>query len=373
MAVFLSAISHHAGMLDLGVILTHLIYNKPFLLNSSLGPVPSHSSLPTHMPPPVLNLLVDEDYYGIGPLYHADDQVTSYRSTNFSPYRGIRGPAVSPDSVEMDLNAYGTRAPSATPIRKSSFERRSNRLISVLTDTRDSSSRGKRILKKSYRKESNTFSESYLSFDENRSLSKQSDENDNDDLDFISPYELEILSHIRDSISPSRLYSETSANSPSLSSNSDQSELGLSENKCLNKVIVKLPVEHQDEVSQGKRWKSAPPKVSSEATVKESAQSTRPELPSRAKTEINPSLISYYTIHTDRCPSSHQKAHPSLLPTLSPKKSDKKMNKSQGHSDTGLLGDLENMLCIHAVFNYQGDSRSSRQKFQNDKLPLIVK
>ena len=279
---------------------------------------------------------------------------------------------MSPDSVEMDLNAYGTRAPSATPIRKSSFERKSNRLVSASTDTRDSSSRGKRILKKSYRKESNTFSEGYSLFDENKSLSKQSDENDNDDLDFISPYELKILSHIRDSVSPSRLYSETSANSPSLSLNSDQPELGLSENECQNKVVVKLPVEHQEEVSQGKRWKSAPAKVSTEGRVKESAQSARPELPSRAKTEINPSLISYYTIHTDRCPSSHQRAHPSLLPTLAPKKSDKKMNKSQGHSDTGLLGDLKNMLCIHAVFNYQGDSRSSRQKFQTDKRPLLL-
>ena len=324
------------------------------------------------MPAPVLNLLVDEDYYGIGSLYHADDQVTSYRSTNFSPYRGIRGPAVSPDSVEMDLNAYGTRAPSATPIKKPSFERRSRRLVSASTDTMDSSSRAKRILKKSYRRESNTFSEGNSLFDENKSLSKRSDENDNNDLDFISPYELEILSYIRDSVSPSRLYSETSANSPSLSLNSDQPELGLSENEYQNRVIIKLPVEHQEEVSQGKRWKSAPAKVSTEGRVKESAQSARPELPSRAKTEINPSLISYYTIHTDRCPSSHQKAHPSLLPTLSPKKSDKKMNKSQGHSDTGLLGNLKNMLCIHAVFNCQRDSRSSRQKFQSEKLPLLL-
>ena len=278
---------------------------------------------------------------------------------------------MSPDSVEMDLNTYGTRAPSATPIRKSSFERKSNRLVSVSTDIVDSFSRGKRIPKKNSRKESNTFSEGYLSFDENKSLSKQSDENDNDDLDFISPYELEILSHIRDSVSPSRLYSETSTNSPSLSPNSEP-ELGLSENECQNKVIVKLPVEHQEEVSPGKRWKSAPAKVSTEGRVKDSAQSARPELPSRAKTEINPSLISYYTIHTDRSPPPNQRAHPSLLPTLSPKKSDKKMNKSQGHSDTGLLGDLENMLCIHAVFNYQGDSHSSRQKFQTDKLPLLL-
>ena len=321
------------------------------------------------MPAPVLNLLVDEDYYGIGPLYHADDQVTSYRSTNISPYRGIRGPAVSQDSDEVDLNTYGTRAPSATPIRKSSFERRSSRLVSVSADTVDSFSRGKRVPKKNSRKESNTFSEGYLSFDENKSLSKQS--NDNDDLDFISPYELEILSHIRDSGSPSRLYSETSTNSPSLSPNSEP-ELGLSDNGCQNKVIVKLPVEHQEEVSPGKRWKSAPAKVSTEATVKESAQSARPELPSRAKTEINPSLIRYYTIHTDRSPPPNQTAHPSLLPRLLPKKSDKKMNKSQGHSKTGLLGDFENMLCIHAVFNYQRDSHSLRQKFQNDKLPLLL-
>ena len=327
------------------------------------------------MPAPVINLLVDEDYYGIGPMYHSDDQVTSYRSTNYSRYGGIRVPAVSPDSVEMDLNTNGTRAPSATPIRKFSFEGRISRLVSASTETVDSSTRRKRILKKSYRKESNTFSEGHSLFDdENKSLSKQSDENNNDDLDFISPYELEILSHIRDSVSPSRLYSETSANSPLLSPNSDQPDLRLSENESRNKVIVKLPVEHQDEeVSQGKRWKSAPAKVSTEGSVKESAQSASRELPSRAKTEINPSLISYYTIHTDRCPSTHQKAHPSLLPTLSPKRADKKMNKYQGRSDTGLVNDLENMLCIHSVFSYQGDSLSSRQKFQNDKLPLIVK
>ena len=234
------------------------------------------------MPAPVLNLLVDEDYYGIGPLYHSDDQVTSYRSTTLSPYRrGIRGPAVSPDSIEIDLNSYGTRAPSATPIRKSSFQRKINRLLSVSTDTVGSSDRKKRIQKKKYGKESNEFPESDLLLDENKSLPKQSDENGNDDLDFISPYELEILSHIRDSVSPSRLYSETSANSPSLSSNSDQPEAGLSENKCENKMIVKLPVEHQQE---GKRWKSAPAKVSTEGgVVKESAQGAKRELPSRQK------------------------------------------------------------------------------------------
>ena len=335
--------------------------------------MPSHSSLPTHMPAPVINLLIDEDYYGIGLLYHSDDQVTSYRSTTLSPYRrGIRGPAVSPDSIEMDLNTYGTRAPSATPIRKSSFERNINRLVSVSTDTVRSNDRQKRIPKKKCGKESNEVQEGDLLLDENKSPSKQSDENDDADLDFISPYELEILSHIRDSVSPSRLYSETIANSPSLSSNSDQSEAELSENKCENKVIVKLPVEHQEEVSQGKRWKSVPAKVSTEGRGKESAQSAKRELPSRAKTEINPSLISYYTIQTDRYLPSDQKAHPSLLPKISPKRSDKKMNTFQGHSNKGLLDDLENMLCIHGVFNYQGNSHSSRQKYQNNKLPLLL-
>ena len=299
------------------------------------------------MPVPQLKLLLDEEYYGMDFKHHSQNKTTGYRSTGGSSYRrsSIRVPAVSPDfssNNDLDLDTYGARAPSVTP-------------ISGQKCSGDNSDQIDNVVKQGSKEdgsENETCTEVQLScFEAISNSAIASNRDDNNYQDFISPYELEILSHTKDRVTSHTTASNSRAGSPK------------------DDYSVKFNPDQNDSFD-GIRWRSAPPRVVLVPTCgmeinpvpRHGYHQPKYEYQSKSKTEMNLNPTTGYSIHTHSA-TNNGRIQSSLLPKLSCKKSFKKVNKSapvvsnyRNYTNNNLPSVLKDTLTISPL---------NRPKFQN--------
>ena len=302
-----------------------------------MEPVPSHSSLSTHMPVPQLKLLLDEEYYELNSIHRSGDcKTTGYGSASLSSCRRsfIRVPAVSPELSsynEFDPSENCARAPSTTPV-----------IPQDCVSAQKSSAHSSELI--SYNecgRRTQNYSEVQLSdLEAYNSSSRHGNRENTDDLDFISPYELEIISHIKDGVTSPVTPSDFSSRSPV--------------NCCSSE-----PNPDQSNLFDGKGSRSAPPRVifipTSEWRI-EPIMIPKYECPRKIKTEINLSSTMTYNIESRTLPVNKNGIHSNLFPKISCKKSIKKVNKSAPTisyrntiSNNNLSTGLKDALKIHSL------------------------